>query len=150
MWGKHTLAVVLTGMGHDGRDGAAELRALGSQILVQDEETSVVWGMPGAVYDAGLADEVLPIDKIAAAIVRLTAVGSGFRRSAPASTPTRPPLPSAASPTSGCRDSAGVTRPVPTAVTQVAEDHGASDPNSDSRCPNRGSIASRQPNQRDT
>lgn len=117
VWGKHTLAVVLTGMGHDGRDGAAELRALGSQILVQDEETSVVWGMPGAVHDAGLADEVLPIDKIAAAIVRLTAVGSGFRRS-PGTTPTSSPASAAASPTSGSATAPGVTRPVPAAVTR--------------------------------
>lgn len=80
-WGKNTLAVVLTGMGRDGRDGCAALRALGAQVLVQDEATSVVWGMPGAVCEAGLADEVLPIDKIAAAIVRLTTAGSGFRRS---------------------------------------------------------------------
>jgi two-component system chemotaxis response regulator CheB len=89
-WGRHTLAIVLTGMGHDGRDGAAELRGLGSQVLVQDEASSVVWGMPGSVYEAGLADEVLPIDKIAAAIVRLTALGTGFRRSA-GSTPTAAP-----------------------------------------------------------
>jgi two-component system, chemotaxis family, protein-glutamate methylesterase/glutaminase len=88
VWGKHTLAVVLTGMGHDGRDGSAALRALGAQVLVQDEATSVVWGMPGAVHAAGLADEVLPVDKIAAAIVRLTAVGSGFRRAGSAPTPT--------------------------------------------------------------
>jgi len=81
VWGKNTLAVLLTGMGRDGRDGCAALRALGAQVLVQDEATSVVWGMPGAVFEAGLADEVLPIDKIAAAIVRLTAAGSGFRRS---------------------------------------------------------------------
>lgn len=81
VWGKHTLAVVLTGMGHDGRDGCAELRSLGAQVLVQDETTSVVWGMPGAVYGAGLADEVVPIDKVAAAVMRLTALGSGFRRS---------------------------------------------------------------------
>ena len=81
VWGKNTLAVLLTGMGRDGRDGCAALRALGAQVLVQDEATSVVWGMPGAVFEAGLADEVLPIDKIAAAIVRLTTAGSGFRRS---------------------------------------------------------------------
>jgi two-component system chemotaxis response regulator CheB len=80
VFGRHTLAVVLTGMGHDGRDGCAALHELGAQVLVQDEASSVVWGMPGAVHEAGLAQEVLPIDKVAAAIVRLTALGSGFRR----------------------------------------------------------------------
>ncbi len=58
------LAVMLTGMGHDGRDGTATLKGLGAQILAQDEATSVVWGMPGAVVTAGLADSVLPIDQI--------------------------------------------------------------------------------------
>ena len=90
VWGGHTLAIVLTGMGHDGRDGAAEIRSLGGQVLVQDEASRVVWGMPGAVYEAGLADEVVPVDKIAAAVVRLTALGSGFRRSAGAAASTSP------------------------------------------------------------
>ncbi|MCB9392741.1 MAG: chemotaxis response regulator protein-glutamate methylesterase [Acidimicrobiaceae bacterium] len=80
VFGRHTLAVVLTGMGHDGRDGCAVLHESGAQVLVQDEASSVVWGMPGAVHEAGLAHEVLPIDKVAAAIVRLTALGAGFRR----------------------------------------------------------------------
>ncbi|MFN8024323.1 MAG: chemotaxis response regulator protein-glutamate methylesterase [Acidimicrobiales bacterium] len=83
-FGRQTLAVMLTGMGHDGRDGAVELHGLGAQVLVQDESTSVVWGMPGAVFEAGVADEVLPVDRIAAAIVRLTALGAGFRRGATA------------------------------------------------------------------
>ncbi len=82
-WGRQTLAVMLTGMGHDGRDGSVELHRLGAQVLVQDEASSVVWGMPGAVFEAGVADEVLPVDRIAAAIVRLTALGAGFRRGAP-------------------------------------------------------------------
>jgi two-component system chemotaxis response regulator CheB len=90
VWGRHTLAIVLTGMGHDGRDGAAEIRGLGGQVLVQDEVSSVVWGMPGAVYEAGLADEVLPVDKVAATVVRLTALGAGFRRSATPVTPGGP------------------------------------------------------------
>jgi two-component system chemotaxis response regulator CheB len=58
------IAVVLTGMGHDGRDGCAALAATGSTILAQDETTSVVWGMPGAVTEAGLADAVLPLGDI--------------------------------------------------------------------------------------
>jgi len=71
------LAVVLTGMGSDGRNGAAEIRAAGGTVVVQDQATSVVWGMPGAISQAGLADEVLPLDRIAEAINRhLSAVGT--------------------------------------------------------------------------
>jgi two-component system chemotaxis response regulator CheB len=64
------LAVVLTGMGSDGRNGAAEIRAAGGTVVVQDQATSVVWGMPGAVAQAGLADEILPLDRIPDAINR--------------------------------------------------------------------------------
>ncbi|MCW2701522.1 MAG: response regulator receiver modulated CheB methylesterase [Blastococcus sp.] len=64
------LGVVLTGMGADGRNGAAEIRAAGGTVLVQDQATSVVWGMPGAIAQAGYADEVLPLDRIAEAINR--------------------------------------------------------------------------------
>jgi two-component system chemotaxis response regulator CheB len=64
------LAVVLTGMGSDGRNGAAEIRATGGTVVVQDQATSVVWGMPGAIAQAGLADETLPIDRIPDAINR--------------------------------------------------------------------------------
>jgi len=58
------LAVVLTGMGHDGRDGSARISATGSLVVAQDEPTSVVWGMPGAVAEAGIADAVLPLGEI--------------------------------------------------------------------------------------
>jgi two-component system chemotaxis response regulator CheB len=64
------LAVVLTGMGSDGRNGAGEIRAAGGTVLVQDQATSVVWGMPGAVNQAGFADETLPLDRIPEAINR--------------------------------------------------------------------------------
>src|SRR3954453_8382322 len=64
------LAVVLTGMGSDGRNGAAEIRAAGGTVVVQDQATSVVWGMPGAIAQAQLADEVLPLDRIPDAINR--------------------------------------------------------------------------------
>jgi two-component system chemotaxis response regulator CheB len=64
------LAVVLTGMGSDGRNGAAEIRAAGGTVVVQDQATSVVWGMPGAIAQAGLADEILPLDRIADSINR--------------------------------------------------------------------------------
>ena len=71
------LAVVLTGMGSDGRNGAAEIRAAGGTVLVQDQATSVVWGMPGAISQAGLADEVLPLERMPEAISRhLAGVGS--------------------------------------------------------------------------
>jgi two-component system, chemotaxis family, protein-glutamate methylesterase/glutaminase len=60
---------VLTGMGQDGRGGAKVLRDGGAEVLAQDEATSVVWGMPGAVVGAGLADEILPLDRIAAHLV---------------------------------------------------------------------------------
>lgn len=64
------LGIILTGMGHDGRDGCRMLRNAGGTILAQDEATSVVWGMPGAVAEAGLADEILPLKDIGAGIVR--------------------------------------------------------------------------------
>lgn len=68
--GAGTLAIVLTGMGADGLRGATAIREQGGTILAQDEATSVVWGMPGAVTQAGLADATLPLGEIAAAIVR--------------------------------------------------------------------------------
>jgi two-component system chemotaxis response regulator CheB len=64
------LAVVLTGMGSDGRNGAAEIRSGGGTVIAQDQATSVVWGMPGAIAQAGLADEILPLDRIPDAINR--------------------------------------------------------------------------------
>ncbi|MBI1758556.1 MAG: chemotaxis response regulator protein-glutamate methylesterase [Actinobacteria bacterium] len=69
MYGGATLAVVLTGMGHDGREGCRELRAAGAEIVVQDEATSVVWGMPGAVATAGLAHSILPLSAIGPHVV---------------------------------------------------------------------------------
>jgi two-component system chemotaxis response regulator CheB len=66
----HTLAVVMTGMGQDGLRGCEHIRELGGQILVQDQATSVVWGMPGFVANAGLADNVLPLDQLGMEILR--------------------------------------------------------------------------------
>ena len=57
-------------MGHDGRDGARTLRNMGGTVIVQDEKTSVVWGMPGAVAEAGLADEILPLAEIGTAVAQ--------------------------------------------------------------------------------
>src|SRR5262245_3634570 len=76
-FGPSALAVVLTGMGQDGLRGCEAIRAAGGQVLVQDEATSVVWGMPGFVARAGLADKVLPLALIAGEVVRR--VGSGPR-----------------------------------------------------------------------
>jgi two-component system chemotaxis response regulator CheB len=64
VYGDKVLALVLTGMGHDGLVGCQELEKAGSFSVVQDEATSVVWGMPGAVATAGLAHEVLPLESI--------------------------------------------------------------------------------------
>jgi two-component system chemotaxis response regulator CheB len=75
VFGAAAYAVVLTGMGHDGRAGAKQLRAAGAEVLAQDEATSVVWGMPGAVVGAGLADLVLPLDRIAPALLARLNVG---------------------------------------------------------------------------
>lgn len=67
LYGNHALAVVLTGMGHDGRDGASALVAANASVMVQDEASSVVWGMPGAVAEAGFAEIIKPIDGLSAA-----------------------------------------------------------------------------------
>ncbi len=74
-YGPAALAVVLTGMGKDGLNGCELIRAAGGVVLAQDEPTSVVWGMPGFVAGAGLADEVVPLQRVAAAIVRRTRGG---------------------------------------------------------------------------
>jgi len=74
VFGARALAVVLTGMGQDGLRGCETLRGLGAQIYVQDEASSVVWGMPGLVARSGLAHKILPLDQIGAEIVRATAL----------------------------------------------------------------------------
>jgi two-component system chemotaxis response regulator CheB len=63
------LGVILTGMGNDGVKGMIELKRTGGRIFAQNEETCVVYGMPKAVVDAGIADKVLPLDEIAGEIV---------------------------------------------------------------------------------
>ena len=70
VYGGAVVAAVLTGMGQDGLSGARVLKARGARILAQDEASSVVWGMPGAVTAAGLADRVLPLDQIVPEILR--------------------------------------------------------------------------------
>jgi two-component system, chemotaxis family, protein-glutamate methylesterase/glutaminase len=66
------IAVILTGMGRDGLRGCEDLKASGAAIFAQDEETSVVWGMPGFVARGGLADQVLPLHKIVPEILAET------------------------------------------------------------------------------
>lgn len=73
--GPGVLGLVLTGMGHDGLRGARDIRDAGGQIVVQDQATSVVWGMPGAVAEAGLADRILPLEEIATDLMRRVARG---------------------------------------------------------------------------
>lgn len=67
--GSGALAVVLTGMGQDGLIGCEAISKAGGDIFVQDEETSVIWGMPGAVARANLASQILPLDQVAREIV---------------------------------------------------------------------------------
>jgi len=69
VFGAATLGVVLTGMGYDGRDGGRIIADGGGTIFAQDEETSVVWGMPGACAQAGICAGVYPLDKISTAII---------------------------------------------------------------------------------
>lgn len=76
VYGAATLAVVLTGMGEDGRRGCAAVRERGGRVIVQDEATSVVWGMPGAVASAGLAQWILPLPEIAGKISSISCVGA--------------------------------------------------------------------------
>jgi two-component system chemotaxis response regulator CheB len=71
VWGSKVLALVLTGMGSDGLAGAKEVVAAGGHVIAQDEETSVVWGMPGQVTNAGLCSAVLPLQEIGGRITRL-------------------------------------------------------------------------------
>jgi two-component system, chemotaxis family, protein-glutamate methylesterase/glutaminase len=68
------LGVILTGMGSDGLAGSRAIRAAGGTVLVQDAESSVIWGMPGAVANAGLASRILPLDAIAGEILRCAGV----------------------------------------------------------------------------
>ena len=69
VYGDRTLAVVLTGMGSDGTQGAAWVKAQGGRVFAEAEETCVVYGMPRAVAEAGLADRVVPLDRMAEAIL---------------------------------------------------------------------------------
>lgn len=78
-YGSAALGVILTGMGQDGLRGCEAMRSAGAAILAQDEATSVVWGMPGAVVRAALADQVLPLPAIAAEIIDRVNLGRKAR-----------------------------------------------------------------------
>lgn len=69
VYGDRVLGVVMTGMGADGRDGAAWIKARGGAMLTEAEETCVVYGMPRAIVEAGLSDEEVPLDRLTAAIM---------------------------------------------------------------------------------
>lgn len=72
VYGASVLAVILTGMGSDGAKGCAAVAAAGGRFIVQDEASSVVWGMPGAAAATGLADSILPLNEIAPWVSRVT------------------------------------------------------------------------------
>lgn len=74
-FGSRALAVILTGMGRDGVDGLRAIRRAGGRTIAESEETAVVYGMPAAAVDAGLADFVLPLDQVCAALAGLLGVG---------------------------------------------------------------------------
>jgi two-component system chemotaxis response regulator CheB len=78
--GGRVLVVMLTGMGHDGREGTRAVVGAGGAAVAQDEATSVVWGMPGAIAQAGLCHRVLPLPALASCVLellRLSAVRTG-------------------------------------------------------------------------
>lgn len=73
VWGPAALAVVLTGMGSDGARGAEAVAAAGGSVIAQDEQSSVIWGMPGQAVSTGVCSAVLPLDAMAPKIARLFA-----------------------------------------------------------------------------
>lgn len=85
VFGGNLLAVVMTGMGQDGLEGCHAVKRAGGRVLVQDEASSVVWGMPGFVARAGLADEVVPLNEIGTRIVQTV-----MRQRLQAAQPERP------------------------------------------------------------
>ena len=75
VYGDAVLAVVLTGMGHDGMRGAEVIREAGGLVMAQDEASSVVWGMPGSVVHAGFAHSVVPLAHVSTEIMRKVRAG---------------------------------------------------------------------------
>ncbi len=78
VYGGRVVAVIMTGMGHDGLDGCKRLKEKGAMVVAQNRETCVVWGMPRFVEEAGLADRVCPLDQITPTVLELC----GFNRMA--------------------------------------------------------------------
>jgi two-component system chemotaxis response regulator CheB len=74
-WGSGVLALILTGMGTDGTQGAAQIVAAGGSVMAQDEATSVVWGMPGSAAHAGVCSAVLPLQQISGKVTTLFSGG---------------------------------------------------------------------------
>lgn len=81
VFGNLILAIILTGMGSDGLEGCRAIHAAGGRILAQDRKSSAVWGMPGVVAEAGLADQILSLESLAAEAIRST---TSLARSKPA------------------------------------------------------------------
>jgi two-component system chemotaxis response regulator CheB len=78
-YGANVLGVVMTGMGSDGVLGAQDIRDAGGNVIIQDEASSVVWGMPGLVHASGLADAAYPLDRLATEITRRVLQSRGSR-----------------------------------------------------------------------
>jgi hypothetical protein len=75
--GPNAVGVILTGMGDDGARGLKEMRDAGAPTIAQDEATSVVWGMPGAAVKLGAVVEILPLNRVADAVMRLANESAG-------------------------------------------------------------------------
>jgi two-component system, chemotaxis family, protein-glutamate methylesterase/glutaminase len=76
VWGGNVIAAILTGMGHDGLRGTQSLWNAGAWVVAQDEGSSIVWGMPGAVASAGLAHQVLDIHRIIPAVLKRSRIAA--------------------------------------------------------------------------
>jgi two-component system chemotaxis response regulator CheB len=74
-FGANIIGVILTGMGQDGKAGAKLIKDAGGHVIVESESTSIVYGMPGSVVRAGLADQILPLPQIASSILEQTGNG---------------------------------------------------------------------------
>ena len=75
VFGGNVLTVILTGMGADGQKGSVDVINSGGTVFAQDEETSVVWGMPGAVAMDGTCSAVLPLDELPAHVMKFISKG---------------------------------------------------------------------------
>ena len=71
IYGSRTISLILTGMNCDGADGAAEIKKMGGKVIAEAESSCVIYGMPGEIVRRGLADFVLPLDKMNEEIIKL-------------------------------------------------------------------------------